>query len=123
MPRTRPLPPWIPAFAGMTRGGRDGGAGRAVGSGRVRQQFVIPAKAGIHDLSLEAVSDRQARRGRKSGKARRKATAEIVRAYIGRASMRAIGAEHGITARAVHRIVHRDAPLLASEPVTRTIHS
>ncbi len=30
---------WIPAFAGMTKGGRDDGPGKAVGSRRIRQGF------------------------------------------------------------------------------------
>ena len=41
-------PPWIPAFAGMTRRGGGGGPREAAGSRRIRHQFVIPAKAGIH---------------------------------------------------------------------------
>ena len=67
----------------------------------------------------------QARRGRKSGKSRRKKTRErdqaIVQAVTGGQSMRSVARERGIRLYTVQNILKRDAPLFArSAPLTET---
>ena len=87
----------------------------------IRQgKFWGPGKSN-YDHSPEA----QARRGKRSGKARRKRTRErdqaIVQAVTAGQSMRAVARDHGLRLYAVQSIVDRDAPPFSRpEPLTVT---
>ncbi len=80
---------------------------------RYRRRWI--AQGRFIDVSLEAVSERQATRGRASGKARRKVLAErdaaIVEDRASGMTERAIAAKHGISKTAVHHVLRRMAPL------------
>ena len=85
-----------------------------------RGRFWGPGKSS-YDHSSEA----QAKRGKKSGLARRQRTQDrdqaIVQAVTGGQSMRSVAQDHGVEYSTIVRIVARDAPLFARElPLTET---
>ena len=101
-----------------------GGISRSVE--RYRRRWIKQGRFwGPGNCTYDHSSEAQAKRGKRSGQARRKRTKgrdqAIVQAVVSGQSMRSIAREYGLHHRAVEKIVGRDAPLFArSTPLTLT---
>lgn len=101
-----------------------GGIARSVE--RYRRRWINQGRFwGPGNSSYDHSSEAQAKRGKRSGVARRKRTAgrdqAIVQAVTAGQSMRSVAREYGVDHKAVTHIVDRDAPLFArSAPLTVT---
>ena len=91
-------------------------AGIARSVERYRRKWIKQGRFwGPGNSSYDHSSEVQVKRGKKSGLARRKRTEKrdraIVQAWLSGTSMRSLARKHGLSGRAVHHIVHREAPL------------